>query len=255
MIAFFISDLHLHPDKPAITKAFQSSLRWMQKQAQGISDKRLYILGDLVDAWVGDDNPLPLWGQLREILRAQKLAGFQVFFLAGNRDFLMGEGFLKAAGVTLLSEPHVVQLDSIPCVLMHGDLLCQYDIAYQRFRYWIRQAWMRRAYLALPLCLRLGLAKFIRSRSAQQQSLQKRQNQRAFFRKTQIEPAWVQVCLQQNNASVLIHGHVHQEGEHHLPQSGLFRYVLGDWDNRPSVLQYCQGAFRFHHPNTSAVLD
>lgn len=248
MIAYFISDLHLHPDKPHLTHAFKESLAWMQAQAQQETDKRLYLLGDIVDAWIGDDDPLPFWQDFKATLLAQHEAGFQVFFLAGNRDFLMGTPFLAAAKVQGLTEPSKIELDGLPCLLMHGDSLCQYDTAYQRFRWFIRQPWLTRLYLALPLSFRSSLAQYLRKRSSQIQAEAKQQNATAFFHRTEIEEDWIEAYLAQYQAQVLVHGHVHRERTRHLAKSGLRCFVLGDWDKQPSILQYRAGQFSFVKP-------
>ena len=146
MTTLFISDLHLDPERPAITELFG---RFVEEEARGA--EALYILGDLFEAWVGDDDPSESGAFVADRLRALRAAGVPVFFMRGNRDFLLGEDYARRAGMTILPDPAVVVLHGKPTLLTHGDLLCTGDTAYQQFRAQTRDpAWQAR-FLSQPL--------------------------------------------------------------------------------------------------------
>ena len=129
MTTLFISDLHLDPERPAITELFG---RFLEGEARGAD--ALYILGDLFEAWVGDDDPSPAGAFVADRLRALAAVGVPVHFIRGNRDFLIGADYARRAGFTILPDPAVIMLHGEPTLVLHGDLLCTDDSAYQQFR-------------------------------------------------------------------------------------------------------------------------
>ncbi|MGN6513030.1 MAG: UDP-2,3-diacylglucosamine diphosphatase, partial [Lysobacteraceae bacterium] len=149
MTTLFISDLHLDAGRPAITELFG---RFIDDEARGA--EALYILGDLFEAWVGDDDPSETGRYVAEKLSALRERGVPVYFQRGNRDFLLGADYAARAGLTLLPDPAVILLHGQPTLLMHGDLLCTDDTAYQQFRAQTRDPRWQAQFLAQPLAAR-----------------------------------------------------------------------------------------------------
>src|SRR5690606_3568033 len=160
MATLFVSDLHLDAARPEATEAF---LRFLREQAPGCN--ALYILGDLFEAWVGDDDPSPEGTRVAAGLRALRASGVPVSFMHGNRDFLLGRDYADRAGMTLLPDPAVVMLDGRPVLLMHGDTLCTDDVAYQAFRAQTRDRAWQGQFLRQPLDARLAFARDARAAS------------------------------------------------------------------------------------------
>jgi len=156
----FISDLHLSLEKPEITRRF---LNFLENRAAGA--EALYILGDLFDAWIGDDDPTPPNGKIRRQLKQLTDSGTKVYLQPGNRDFLLGERFCRDTGVTLLGDYQVIDLYGVSTLLTHGDLLCTDDLPYQAFRAKSHTPEWMRSVLSKPLLLRLLAARWYRLRS------------------------------------------------------------------------------------------
>ena len=165
MSTLFISDLHLDPERPAITELFG---RFVDEEARGAD--ALYILGDLFEAWVGDDDPSEAGAYVASKLRPLRDAGVPVRFIRGNRDFLLGEDYARRAGMEILPDPAVVPLYGKPVLLMHGDLLCSDDTAYQAFRAQTRDPRWQGQFLSQPLAARLAFAQQARAASKAHQS-------------------------------------------------------------------------------------
>ncbi len=220
----FIADLHLCQEEPAITAGF---LHFLQGEAQQC--EALYILGDLFEAWIGDDDPNPLHQQIATALRALPVP---VYFIHGNRDFLLGKRFARASGMTLLPEEKVLELYGQRVLIMHGDTLCTDDAGYQRFRAKVHQRWLQRLFLALPLRLRLRIATRMRASSRQA-------NQHKSLAIMDVNPQAVAAAMQRQQAPLLIHGHTHRPEIHTLSLNGLpaQRAVLGAWHNAGSMIQ------------------
>lgn len=228
MATLFISDLHLDPARPQITELFG---RFIDAQARHAD--ALYILGDLFEAWVGDDDPSDVGGFVATKLRGLRDAGVPVYFMRGNRDFLLGEDYARRAGMTLLPDPAVVILHDTPILLMHGDLLCTDDVAYQQFRTQTRNPAWQRQFLSQPLSARLAFATQARAASkAHQSGLQAQGTMEAI---TDVAPATVAATLARYGIDTLIHGHTHRPGTHE--HAGGRRIVLGDWYEQGSVLR------------------
>jgi UDP-2,3-diacylglucosamine hydrolase len=228
MTTLFISDLHLDPARPHITDLFGRFIDGEARHAEA-----LYILGDLFEAWVGDDDPSDVGGFVAGKLRGLRDAGVPVYFMRGNRDFLLGDHYARRAGMTLLPDPAVVLLQGKPTLLMHGDLLCTDDVAYQQFRAQTRDPEWQRQFLSQPLPARLAFAEQARAASkAHQSGLQTQGLMEAI---TDVAPATVEATLSRYGIDRLIHGHTHRPKvhEHH----GGRRIVLGDWYEQGSVLR------------------
>jgi UDP-2,3-diacylglucosamine hydrolase len=215
----FISDLHLSWDKPNLTQKF---LRFLDQRASNAV--ALYILGDLFDAWVGDDDFTPPGNKVRSGLKKLVSSGTDVYLQTGNRDFLLGERFCRETGIKLLDDHIVIDLYGEPTLLMHGDLLCTDDIPYQAFRAKSHtKAWQDNV-LGKPLWLRLLAARWYRFRSF----FHKRKKSTAIM---DVNQSTVIDTLSKYHCLRLIHGHTHRPDVHQLEINGQSaqRIVLADW--------------------------
>ena len=220
----FISDCHLDASRPEVSQAL---IRFLGQHAGKAS--RLYILGDLFEVWLGDDDPAN--GLEPAITALSELAGvIPVYFMAGNRDFLLGENFAARVGLTLLQEPEYLQLGENRAVLIHGDTLCTDDRDYQAFRAQVRSPDWQAEFLAKPLSERQRIATRLRSDSTAAMAQKPPQimdvNQQA-----------VQACFAEHGVDTIVHGHTHRPAVHRYAND-LTRYVLGDWHSRPSYLYW-----------------
>jgi len=230
----FISDLHLDPERPEITRLFGQFLESEAREAQA-----LYILGDLFEAWIGDDDDAPLAQEVAGSLRALHDAGVRVYFIHGNRDFLLGHAYAARAGMRLLPDPSVIMLHGEPVLLMHGDTLCTDDVAYQAFRAQSRAPGWREAMLAQPLAVRRALAGQARTTSQAHQQALKTGDRARFETITDVSPQTVESTFIRYGINTLIHGHTHRPAVHQV-QAGdaqCTRIVLGDWYEQGSVLR------------------
>lgn len=234
MTTLFISDLHLDPERPEVTRLFGD---FIDGEARGAD--ALYILGDLFEAWVGDDDPAEIGTFVAGKLRGLHAAGVPVYFQHGNRDFLVGRDFATRAGVTLLPEAAVAMLYGRPTLLLHGDTLCTDDLAYQAFRTQTRDPAWRAGFLAQPLAARLAFAAQARAASHQRQQALKQDDRAQFETVTDVSPAAVHATLVRYGIDTLIHGHTHRPAIHGLDIDGrpARRVVLGDWYTQGSVLR------------------
>jgi len=222
----FISDCHLHVERPEITRALLEFL-----QTRALEARYLYILGDLFEVWLGDDDPADDHQMVIESL-AKLTASREIFFMAGNRDFLLGENFADKIGITLLQEPCSLQLDHSRVVLVHGDSLCSDDHDYQAFRAMVRNPEWKSAFLARPLQERRQIAAQLRDDSVK--AMHQKSNEIM-----DVNATTVAHCFEENNADVIVHGHTHRPAMHRY-DAGLQRIVLGDWNPGPSYLSWTQ---------------
>ncbi|MCB1867446.1 MAG: UDP-2,3-diacylglucosamine diphosphatase [Gammaproteobacteria bacterium] len=221
----FISDLHLSPERPGTTSLL---LRFLRERA--VHGSSLFILGDLFDAWVGDDDRRP---PIPEILAAMKQltdVGTRLFFIAGNRDFLVGDAFVKATGCHLLPDTHLIELAGTQALLMHGDLLCSDDRDYQQLRGQLRSPAFIGEFLSKPLEQRIALATEYRKRSGEAVSLKAADI-------VDANQSTVENYLRDAQALLLIHGHTHRPANHRFRLDGAdaVRVVLPEWQ------AYCGG--------------
>lgn len=235
----FIADLHLSADRPDITGAF---LRFLQQQA--VEADALYILGDLFEVWIGDDNPEPLLETVATAL-ATLSAQVPVYFIHGNRDFILRQGYANRAGMQLLPQQQVINLYGTPTLIMHGDSLCTLDIAYQKFRKWWNQPWWQWLLLKTPLSYRQSLAAKARRKSAAHKARYKHQQQPQIM---DVTPDEVPRVMAEAGVLKLIHGHTHRPAVHQLTVNGnaAQRYVLGDWYSQSSYLQVSADNWQLH---------
>jgi UDP-2,3-diacylglucosamine hydrolase len=232
MASLFISDLHLDASRPRITALFLDFLAGAAREAEA-----LYILGDLFEAWVGDDADDALAAQVRAGLRDLVASGVPVWAMRGNRDFLLGPRFAQDTGVRLLPDPCVVVLDGEPTLLMHGDLLCTDDAAYQAFRRQVRDPAWAQDFLEQPIQARRAFAEQARSASGARQSVLQAQGQLDAI--TDANDDAVAATMARFGVRRLIHGHTHRPAVHALEVAGrrAQRIVLGDWYEQGSVLR------------------
>lgn len=220
MHSVLISDLHLDTKRPDILRAFLSFLELDAPKADA-----LYILGDLFEAWVGDDDDSELALTCQRALRKLSDSGTHLYFMHGNRDFLLGDEFARATGGEILPDPSVVDLYGTPTLLMHGDSLCTSDSEYMAMREQLRSGEWQRNLLSQPLAARRQLAKQLRMASAEANSNKAEDIM-------DVTPAAVVQVLSQHHCLRLIHGHTHRPKVHALSVDGRAaeRIVLGDWD-------------------------
>lgn len=222
-----ISDLHLQEERPDITRAFLDLLDGRARHA-----KALYILGDFFEAWIGDDAMTPFQQSICQALRQLSDSGTAIYLMHGNRDFLIGQAFCKAAGCTLLADPSVIELGGEQVLLMHGDTLCTRDLAYMKMRRYLRNPvslWILRH---LPLATRQKLARKLRSESRAQTRMKATEI-------VDVTPEEVPKVMAAHGVRTLVHGHTHRPAIHKLVVEGepARRIVLGDWDRRGWTLQ------------------
>ncbi len=224
----FISDLHLSPLRPTIVTLFLDFLRNQATRADA-----LYILGDLFEYWIGDDNiAKPENAPVVLGLRALTASGVPVFIMHGNRDFLLGREFERQTGCQLLAEPAQISLAGETLLLMHGDTLCTDDVDYQKFRRLVRDPAWQGAFLAKDLDEREQMARNVRELS-----------QVAMTDKPaeimDVNQSAVETAMRQHGIRHLIHGHTHRPAQHEFMLDGkpARRTVLGDWYEQGSVLR------------------
>jgi UDP-2,3-diacylglucosamine hydrolase len=222
----FISDLHLDTDRPAMVDAFEHLLARLPGRCTS-----LFILGDLFEAWVGDDDDSELATRVSVAFAELTRAGVRCLFQHGNRDFLLGERFAARAGLELLPESVVLKIAGTPTLLMHGDTLCTEDHAYLAFRRQTRDAAWQRAFLAQPLSERREFARTARAESA-------RHTRTAAPLLMDVTPSAVSHSLRSASVRRLIHGHTHRPAIHTFELNGeaAERIVLGDWYATQSLL-------------------
>ena len=231
----FISDLHLSPVRPALVAAFHAFCAGPARSAAAV-----YVLGDLFDAWIGDDQlRQPQAAGIAAALRAVSAAGVPVGVMRGNRDLLLGQRFAHAAGATLLPEQIVVDLHGTPTLLLHGDELCTDDHAYQRFRVWAHDVTRQRRFLALPYFLRRGVVAWMRRKSRQETAAKS-----ALMMDVNADA--VAAAFRAHGVRRMIHGHTHREARHDLVVDGRAseRWVLSDWYDRGRFLEVAAAGAR-----------
>lgn len=232
----FISDLHLCASRPHITTAF---LNFLKNTA--ISATALYILGDLFEYWAGDDDVGdPHHQAVITAFRILADSGVKIFFMHGNRDFLIAENFCKSANIVLLQDPTLINLHDKRTLLSHGDELCTDDVAYQAFRHQVRnQAWQSE-FLSQPLQSRKQQIEAIRMRSEHEKS------QKTTLIMDVNQEAVNALLIAYDYPELLIHGHTHRPNEHHIQLNGhlITRWVLGDWYEQGSYLACDQHSCR-----------
>lgn len=225
MATYFISDLHLEMERPAITQGFLQLLHSLNDA------EALYILGDFFEVWVGDDHRTALIDQVKTALSALTQRGVDVFIMHGNRDFMIGHEFCQDIGATLLPDPSVIQLGEEPVLLIHGDSLCTHDVAYMNVRGLLRSEPFLQTMLKQSIEQRLAFAQKARNESKASQVGKQMDIM-------DVTPAEVDRALDDNHAHILIHGHTHRPKQHQWTwqHQTRQRWVLGDWSDEQGWL-------------------
>ena len=216
----FVSDIHLRSDDDAMALAFQ---HWLL--AEVTAAHAIYLLGDIFDAWLGDDLHHTFPNTTQALIQASTQTN--IYFLAGNHDFLIGQDYLKRTHMHRLSDPTVIDVFGENVLVTHGDLLCSDDIGYQRFRQVIQHTITKRCFLKLPLAWRKRVAKQLQ-RNSRSQTAKKSSAQ------MDVCEATLEKWAQTHQVKTVVHGHTHKPGKH--LHKGIQRYVLGAWHDAPNAL-------------------
>lgn len=236
-VTYFIADLHLAQNRPDITACF---LRFLKEEAT--KAESLFILGDLFEAWIGDDDDSTYLDTIAKALTTLSSFGTKIYYIHGNRDFLLGQRFAKKSAMVLLPEVELIDLYGQNVVIMHGDTLCTRDIAYQKFRKKSRSWWWQTLIKSLPLFLRKKIAADYRKKSAAATAIKSDYIM-------DVTSSEVVSCLEKHQCQLLIHGHTHRPAIHELQANNkkAQRIVLGDW--------YEQGAWLKVTPTSIKLLN
>lgn len=226
-VSYFIADLHLADNRPDITACFISFLQHQAPHAE-----KLFILGDLFEYWLGDDDDSAFVASIATALKTLSTQT-EIYFIQGNRDFLLGKTFAKRSGMTLLPDVEKISLYQQQLVILHGDTLCTRDVAYQAFRKKSRSWWWQGIMKNLPLFLRKRIAENYRQKSAASTAMKSQD----IMDVTQEE---VERVMTEEQVNLMIHGHTHRPAVHRFNsgKSACTRVVLGDWYDQGSWLKF-----------------
>jgi len=227
MATLFISDLHLHESRPAITELFLAFLEGEAREAEA-----LYILGDLFEAWIGDDAPTAHDKTVITGMKALSDSGVPCYFMRGNRDFLIGERFSRETGFEILPDPATAQLYGEPVLLMHGDSLCIDDHEYMAFQQLVRSEAWQQDFLSKSIEERIAFAKRARDESSAR-------GKEKSMEIMDVNKEEVKKAMREAGVRRFIHGHTHRPAIHDIEIDGeaAQRIVLGDWYEQGSVLR------------------
>ncbi len=227
MTTYFISDLHLCEQQPQITRLFVQFCRNKACQAQA-----LYILGDFFEYWLGDDFAINGGDHVAQTVQKELYSlsqrGVKIYFMAGNRDFLLGETFADSCGMQVIQEPTTIHINGQKVLLIHGDAECTDDLAYQKTRAMFRDPQWQQQFLSMTIEQRIGFAE-----KARQQSQQHTQNSSTEI--MDVNQSAIESLFVKHQVDTIIHGHTHRPAIH---QDGhKKRIVLGDWHHQSSYLK------------------
>ncbi len=234
MATLFLSDVHLSTKRPEIVDAFEHFLDDQARRADAV-----YMLGDIFDEWLGDDDDRAPHPRITEALARLSESGVPVWIMHGNHDFLLGSAFEQSSRCRLIPDPSVVELDGARILLMHGDILCTRDTDYQDFRKMTRDPDVQREFLSLPLGARIERVAALRGQSREAMRLKPEDIM-------DVTPEAVVNAMRQHDVRHFIHGHTHRPAVHDLEVAGesAVRIVLGDWYDQDSVLIWSAGNYR-----------
>jgi len=238
---YFISDLHLDPSRPHLYKLFHEFIDKIKGDAEA-----LYILGDLFEFWIGDDIiDLPIgkpYLPIIEQLRSLSDSGTKIYFIQGNRDFLIGQKFMDRIGGKLLPDETVIDLYGTPALIMHGDTLCTDDKGYQLMRKLFRLWIVQKIYLSMSPEKRDKKASEIRSKTSEK-------TKQKDYKILDVNQQAVEKSLKSRGVTLLIHGHTHRPAEHQFMLGGMpaKRIVLGDWGEDVSWLKFTEASQELYH--------
>ena len=231
MTALFISDLHLSDTTKSLNQAFSDFIQTTAYKAD-----QLFILGDLFEAWLGDDDDSNIAEFVAEHLRSLSESGTQVFLMRGNRDFMLSDTYAQSLGASLLEDSTTLEIEGQPICLLHGDALCTDDKAYQRFRRIIQHPITRHILALLPLSTRKKIGTKLRGKSSAENANKAENIMDA------AETAVTQLFYEQGVA-VIVHGHTHRPHSHYYGNNT--RYVLGDWGEQLHYLKLDSCGFEY----------
>lgn len=228
MTSWFASDLHLDPSTPQIADRFRRFLAGPAREARSV-----FLLGDLFEAWIGDDDPEPAHREVVAAIAALAAAGTLVYVMRGNRDFMIGERFCADAGAMLIDDPVILDVDGERVMLSHGDGLCVDDRAYQKLRALVRDPSLREGFARLPIEARRRLASEAREGSREHLA-----NASAYI--TDVNQPAVDAVMRDAEVPLMIHGHTHRPGVHRFESDGVerTRVVLGAWHDEAHVVRW-----------------
>ena len=234
MTTLFISDLHLCAERPGKLELFKTLLQGSARKAES-----LYILGDLFEAWAGDDDSTPPHGEIISELAAYTQSGPKLFIMRGNRDYLMSQRFAEMTGGQLLYDETLITLDGEKVLLMHGDTLCSEDVKYQVFRRIVNNVFSRNVFMLFPYAIRSEI--WHKIRGAAKKSAQKKSEYII-----DVSQSTVEKVMKKHDVLCLIHGHTHRQAAHEFKIDGqdAKRIVLGDWIQEDCVLVSDKDGFR-----------
>ncbi len=224
MNTYFIADLHLSDNRPDITACFIQFLESLSEE----KPDALYVLGDLFELWVGDDETNPFLESIKAAFKRFTDQGIPCYYIHGNRDFMIGRRFAKETGIKLLDEHAVIDLYGIQTLILHGDTLCIDDVQYQKYRKRVHMPWLQWLFLRLPLSYRADIGNKIRGKSGT--TKKKKSNAIMDVNQEEVERKFLEYGIQH-----MIHGHTHRP-DFHQHQNGQ-RIVLGDWYEQGSMLR------------------
>jgi UDP-2,3-diacylglucosamine hydrolase len=228
MTTLFISDLHLEANRPDIANQF---LRFLETEA--INSDALYILGDLFESWVGDDDPNEHYLWIKQGLLKLTRKKIPVFFMHGNRDFMIGKQFADETGVTILPDPHIIDIHGEKVLLSHGDAYCTDDAEYQAIRKMVRDAQWQAMMRGKPLQERLAFAAHAREASRARSGMISEEIM-------DVNAEAIEAALADAGVDIMLHGHTHRPAVHDITRNGnsARRIVLGDWYDQGSVVRW-----------------
>ena len=228
MSIYFISDLHLEDTNSNITHAFFNFIDGLKENDQ------LYILGDLFESWVGDDDSTELSNSVAEKLRSLSDRNISTAIMHGNRDFLIGDLFCHSASIKLLEDPYFIQLAGHKVMLTHGDQLCTDDKEYQAFRSVVRNPIWQKDFLNFPISKRQKIAN--ETKDASKASKEMKAMDIMDVNENSVLESFIE-----NKINIMIHGHTHRPNKHHISndQGDFTRYVLGDWSQKSAIIIKC----------------
>lgn len=234
MTILFISDLHLTPSRTDITDSF---LHFMENEA--IHAEALYVLGDLFEFWIGDDDCRPFSQSIKQAFKRLVDHGVPCFFIQGNRDFLVGRRFEKQTGMTLLADECCIDLYGRKAVILHGDTLCTDDLKYQAYREKVHQPWLQWIYNRLPFFVKKKLVSKVQSDIGEE----KKEKSLDIM---DVNQTAVEAALVRHDADLMIHGHTHRPNIHTFSVLGkeCTRIVLGDWYEQSSILRFEKDSYQ-----------
>ncbi|MEO0616441.1 MAG: UDP-2,3-diacylglucosamine diphosphatase [Pseudomonadota bacterium] len=234
MATLFISDLHLEPGRPDIGDQFETFLKGEARDAE-----TLYILGDLFEAWIGDDDPGPYNNYVQDLLAEYSATGVRCYFMHGNRDFLIGAQFAERTGFEVLDDPVVHDIHGTAVLLSHGDRYCTDDREYQAVRRTVRDPAWQQQVLSLPVEARRKLAGDARAESSAA-------NADKSIDIMDVNAAAIEAAMTEAGVDTLLHGHTHRPAVHELTRADgreARRIVLGDWYTQGSVGRWTSAGF------------